>query len=68
VGRNYGGVDNGLGFIKIIDTATNAITGTIDLGRVGNVPASVTIAPNANFAYVTNSQDNTVTVIDITPQ
>jgi len=54
------------GMVVMIGTVSGQIVG--EPITVGNVPASVTIAPNANFAYVTNSQDNTVTVINISPQ
>ena len=54
------------GTVVMIGTASGQIVG--EPITVGSVPAWVTIAPNANFAYVTNSQDNTVTVINISPQ
>jgi len=51
------------GMVVMIGTVSGQIVG--EPITVGSVPAWVTIAPNANFAYVTNSQDNTVTVINI---
>lgn len=54
------------GTVVMISTASGQVVG--EPITVGSVPAWVTIAPNANFAYVTNSQDNTVTVINISPQ
>lgn len=51
----------GQGTVNIIDTATNTlIPPTI---AVGQSPANIAIAPNGNFAYVTNFTSNVVDVI-----
>lgn len=46
-----------------INTATNAVTGSF---TVGNGPAAIAINHVGTYAYVTNSVDGTVSVIDIT--
>jgi len=44
----------------VIDTATNTVTATIN---VGNTPFSVAITPDGTKVYVTNVADNTTSVI-----
>lgn len=50
-------------WISVIDTSTNTVSKVID---VGNGPAGVAFNPNPGlpYAYVTNSNDSTVSVID----
>lgn len=49
--------------IAIIDTASNTVTGNI---TVGHAPYAVAIAPSGGFAYVTNRDDDTVSLINVT--
>lgn len=46
----------------MVDTATNSVATTIN---VGNDPDWVTVNPAGTRAYVTNSSDDTVSVIDL---
>jgi DNA-binding beta-propeller fold protein YncE len=50
----------------MIATARNKIIGQPI--TVGNGDGRVAIAPDGNYAYVTNGTDNTVSVINIQPQ
>ena len=52
----------GANFVSVIDTSTSAVSQVI----VGNGPAGVAFNPNPGqpFAYVTNSNDSTVSVIN----
>ena len=54
------GPDGGLGTVAVFDT-TNTEVGTV---QVGNNPFGVAITPNGKLAYVTNSSDDTVSVIN----
>lgn len=45
----------------MINTATNQVTTTL---TVGIEPYVVAITPNSEYAYVTNSDNNTITVIN----
>jgi YVTN family beta-propeller protein len=47
----------------VIDTTTDTVTDTISVGKV---PWGVAFTPNGKAVYVTNSEDNTVSVIDTT--
>jgi DNA-binding beta-propeller fold protein YncE len=49
----------------MVKTATNTLDGHV---IVGTGPVAVAIAPDAKRAYVSNSIDGTVSVIDITPK
>ena len=49
------------GTVSIIDTSTNVVVGTI---QVGASPSGVAFTPDGKFAYVANMGSNTVTVID----
>lgn len=55
---NYNG-----NYISVVDTSTNTVSTTI---YCGNGPSAVAFNPNPGlpYAYVTNSNDSTVTVID----
>jgi YVTN family beta-propeller protein len=68
---NYSTLYNGPGFtdltpaqgtVDIIDLQNNKPLGTI-IGGVGSSPANIAIAPNGQFAYVTNYQSHSVSVI-----
>jgi|GEM_PF-6371700 len=48
--------------VAMISTATYKAISEI---AVGSAPNDVAILPNGKYAYVCNSDDNTVTVIDI---
>ena len=54
--------------VSIIDTRTNRVVATLtreeDEGRIGLVPQKVTFSPNGRRAFVTNSLDDTVSIID----
>jgi YVTN family beta-propeller protein len=54
------------GTVVMIGTAHKKIIGTPI--TIGNEPLDVAIAPNGHYAYVSNSADGTVSVIDISPQ
>lgn len=47
--------------MKVINTATNAVTATVP---VGNTPAKVAVSPSGAVVYATNRADDTVSVID----
>jgi YVTN family beta-propeller protein len=47
--------------VSIIDTLTNNVTSTVN---VGMEPAEVAVTPDGTKVYVTNYWDNTVSVID----
>jgi uncharacterized repeat protein (TIGR01451 family) len=47
--------------VAVIDLASNTVTGTI---TVGHAPFSVAVAPSGGFAYVTNRDDATVSLIN----
>jgi YVTN family beta-propeller protein len=55
-------VDNG-GKVSVIDTSSNAVSTTL---TVGNSPEAVAFAPDGKTAFVVNTQDSTVSVIDMT--
>lgn len=55
------GVD---GTVSTINTATNTVIGTINLGA-GENPAAVAITPNGSTLYVANDPGNTVWVIPV---
>ncbi|MDY9926298.1 PKD domain-containing protein [Methanosarcina sp.] len=48
--------------VSIVDTATNNVTSTVN---VGNGPSGVAVNPDGSKVYVANQQSNTVSVIDI---
>ena len=54
--------------VSIIDTRTNRVVATLtreeDEGRIGLVPQKVTFSPDGRRAFVTNSLDDTVSIID----
>ncbi len=54
--------------VSIIDTHTNRVVATLtreeDEGRIGLVPQKVTFSPDGRRAFVTNSLDDTVSIID----
>ena len=54
----------GSGSVGRFDTGTNNHTTTL---TVGNGPAGIAITPNGGFIYVSNTGDNTVSVIPNTP-
>lgn len=49
--------------VAVIDTASNSVVATID---VGDEPFAVAASPSDAFVYVTNRADDTMTVIDTT--
>ena len=53
--------DNGKGIVSVIDGATNTVTATVS---VGFYPTGVTVSPDGNKIYVTNSKDNDVSVVN----
>ena len=48
--------------VSVIDTSTNTVTTTMP---VGNNPFEVAATPDGSKVYVTNADDNTVSVIGI---
>jgi len=54
-------VTNSDGTVSVIDTHTNEVIATVEVGRS---PASVAVSPAANEAYVVNGNGGTVSVID----
>ena len=47
--------------LSVVDTASNAVIATIS---VGTAPHGITTSANGAYAYVANSGDGTVSVID----
>jgi serine/threonine-protein kinase len=47
----------------VIDTATNLVTARLP---TGGAPTSVSVLPNGRQAYVTNLNEGTVRILDIT--
>ncbi len=47
--------------VSVIDTATNNIIATVD---VGSSPTGIAVSPDGTKVYVTNYDDNTTSVID----
>jgi DNA-binding beta-propeller fold protein YncE len=45
------------------DTATNEVVG--EAFTVGDYALGMAIAPNGNYGYVSNQNDNTVTVVGV---
>jgi YVTN family beta-propeller protein len=54
-------VNQGSNTVSVINTTTNAVTGTIN---VGTSPTAVTATPDVRYVYVANSGSGNVTVID----
>lgn len=54
---------NALGSVTLIDTETNTVTASVPVGKE---PRYVAVTPDGNRAYVSNSGDNTVSVLDLT--
>ena len=50
------------GYVSVIDTATDTLTGAHV--QVGNGPTAIALTPNGKTAYVTNENSNTVSVIN----
>src|SRR5262249_36776106 len=50
--------------LDVIDTATNAVTATIQVGPC--ISCGVVVTPDGSTVYVANSDDNTVSVIKTT--
>jgi YVTN family beta-propeller protein len=50
--------------VTVINTANNTVSATI---AVGSSPSAITFAPNGTYAYVANSGQYTVSVIDTNP-
>ena len=53
----------GSGNVSVIDTATNKVTATVD---VGYHPVGVAVSPDGKKVYVSNLDSGTVSVIDAT--
>jgi len=51
--------------VSVIDTATNQVTATIPTGKG---PTSVSVTPDGRRAYVTNLDDGTVRILDISAE
>jgi YVTN family beta-propeller protein len=49
-----------IGVVLVIDTATNAITRTFNVGAFG----WMVVSPDGSQLYVTNSDDNTMSIVD----
>src|SRR5688572_25138167 len=49
------------GTVSVIDTASNTVVGTID---VGLDPCGMALSPSGDRLYVTNANSDTVSVID----
>ncbi|MBY0279454.1 DUF11 domain-containing protein [Candidatus Binatia bacterium] len=47
--------------LAVIDTASNTVTGNI---TVGHNPFAIAVSPSGGFVYVTNRDDDTVSLID----
>lgn len=60
-GKVYVTNEEGHPGMMVIDTATNTVTDTVD---VGNGPFGVSVTPDGKKVYVANSGSNTVSVID----
>lgn len=58
-GRMLATNSNG-GTVTVINTSTNAVSGTL---QVGNAPTGTDFNPIASLVYVTNNKDNTLTAI-----
>jgi YVTN family beta-propeller protein len=62
--------NQGSGTVSVIDTATHTVidadpaTPVVDSYLVGGAPYGVAFSPDGGFAYVTNANGNTVSVID----
>ena len=62
--------NSGSGTVSVIDTVSNTLIDTdpstpdIDPITVGSEPAGISVTPNGAYAYVNNSGDGTVSVID----
>jgi YVTN family beta-propeller protein len=65
VPQTYSGVGTAGDEVAVVDTKTYQNVGSFI--EVGNEPAWVVISSKGNLAYVTNYEDNTVSVIQITP-
>jgi len=50
--------------VSVINTSTNQVTSTIN---VGTAPDAVAVNPAGTIAYVANISSNTVSVIDTPP-
>jgi len=48
--------------VSRIDTATNTVTATID---VGDTPLGVAVTPDGRFVYVANLLDPSISVIEV---
>jgi YVTN family beta-propeller protein/VCBS repeat-containing protein len=59
----YAYVTNLLGFVSVIDTATNTVTATIPVGE-GSGLWSVAISPDGSHAYITSAEPQILHVID----
>jgi YVTN family beta-propeller protein len=55
-------VNNVTNNLSVLNTATGAVTATIPLGTS---PWMAAISPDGRFAYVTNKETNSVTVLAI---
>ncbi len=49
--------------VSVVDTATNTVVTTIN---VGNEPGGTAVSPDGNRVYVANRASNTISVIDTT--
>src|ERR1700733_2161566 len=52
--------------VSFVNTATNQLVGSPV--EAGNGPTSVAITPDGKYAYVTDSEDETVSVIETGPR
>jgi YVTN family beta-propeller protein len=60
-----GDLNSSVGYVVVIDTATNTITNGIAVGRG---PYSVAVSPDGSQIYTANSRSNTVDVINTATQ
>ena len=56
------GIDQVSSQITVVETATNRMVETID---VGDAPLDLAVSPNGNEIYVTNSEGRSVSVLDV---
>ena len=61
-GKRVYAVDSGKGTLSVIDTDTNTLIATTDLG---GAPSGVTVSPDGDYVYVANRTDGTLSIIPV---
>ena len=71
-GGDVSGLDiygvGGQGFMSVINSATDSVTGDINVGVFVNSPSAMAINPAGTFVYVVYQQTNNVEVVDTSTQ